>query len=543
MSAPLPLENLYRKKITLYPWQREALTSIMGKTALVAAPTGSGKTILAYRWCELQKASLEHRVIFTAPIKALSNERYLELRRLLGEDQVGILTGDISRNPGAPVLCMTQEVYANAFCQLPHQRVVVDEIHYMIHNVDRARAYAEGIAGTSKESFLLFLSATVQARSLARYLERLSHRPVVLVEHRDRPVPMEYLEEPPRVDQILFELAPALLFVFSYRGVMQLARWLRRRAEELGIDVERAALRALSREYLLRNRRLFELLQAGIGIYSGALLYKEKLLMERLAREGLLRAIVATDALSLGINLPVRTVLFAQLARPSVGPLSKMEFLQMAGRAGRPNLQEVGFVGYFPSPFEQRGFDTGDLYDELRRKPLENLLVRPLPSIRRILSGASVDEELACLASYSFPELRKTEREALKQEILFALEQIEVVRDRLRLQGVAPGSFDALLREIYFDEFSVGENLAFVQTLLLEGKLDARREAWRILRQGGTDGETLKKLLQLRRFLKGLPKGRVVALGALDRIVGELDEFVLHPERLDEIPETAALSF
>ncbi|CAF0702722.1 DEAD/DEAH box helicase [Candidatus Methylacidithermus pantelleriae] len=533
MSFISKWRNLYGKEIDLYPWQREAIWQLGGRTGLVSAPTGSGKTIVAYRWAGLETPWCANRVIFTAPIKALSNERYLELRRVLGEEGVGILTGDVARNAGAPVLCMTQEVYANAFCELPEQRVVIDEIHYMIHNPDRARAYAEGIARTHPQSQLLFLSATVQTRSLARYLERLCQRPLVVVEHCERPVPMEYLENPVRVEEVLFDLAPTLLFVFSYRGVMELARWLRRRAEELGVEVDRAAVRALAREYLLRNRRLWELIQGGIGIYSGGLLYKEKLLVERLAREGLLRAVVATDALSLGINLPVRTVLFAQLARPTLGPLSKMEFLQMAGRAGRPNLQEVGFVGYFPTPFEQRGYNTGELYEELRRKPLENLCVRPFPSMRRVLLGASIEEELQAIESYSFPKLNRRELHALRQEIEFALKRIDLARSQLKLLGISPERFDRLIREIYFDEFSVTENLAFVQTLLLEGKLDARKEAWRVMQEKGMDGEILKKLLQLRRFLKSLPKGKVVALGVLDRIVGELDEFVLHPERLD----------
>ncbi|MDD4933012.1 MAG: DEAD/DEAH box helicase [Methylacidiphilaceae bacterium] len=525
------MRNLYGKKIDLYPWQEEALARVRGRSALIAAPTGSGKTVIAYRWAELWEER-RRRVIFTAPIKALSNERYLELRALFGEE-VGILTGDVKRNPEAPLLCMTQEVYANRFCRLPHQRVIVDEIHYMVHNPERARAYAEGIAGTHPESDLLFLSATVDARRFLSYLSRLAARPLELVEQSRRPVPLHYLDRQPSERKLWQELAPVLVFVFSYKGVMGLAAEFHRATHgRLGAP-ERERIRELAKRYRVDRPDLLRLATDGVAIYHGTLLYKEKLFVERLARENLLLAVAATDALSLGINLPVRTVLFAQLARYISGPIAKTEFLQMAGRAGRPNLQEAGYVGFWETPFEARGFDTERLFRALKKKALEPLRVRPLPSIKRILNQTPIEEELERLTTLSFPPLHPQELLTFQRMVELSMEEIERSSRLLQKRARAGERLLEILRRIYFDEFSVSENLELAKMLVLEGRIDARREIRQIRERVRSEGEALKELLQFRRFLHVLDPEEVAGADALEQAIVCLDEFVLHPEALE----------
>ncbi|CAB4243837.1 Helicase domain protein [Methylacidimicrobium sp. AP8] len=525
------MRNLYGKRIDLYPWQAEALARVGDKSALVAAPTGSGKTVVAYRWAKLWEER-SRRVIFTAPIKALSNERYLELRALFG-DEVGILTGDVKRNPEAPILCMTQEVYANRFCGLPRQRVIIDEIHYMVHNPDRARAYAEGIAGTHPESDLLFLSATVDARRFLGYLSQLAARPLELVEQSRRPVPIHYLDREPSARRLWEELAPVLVFAFSYKAVMGLAGELYSAAHGRMRAPQRERVRELAKRYRVDRPDLLRMATGGVAIYHGTLLYKEKLFVERLARENLLLAVAATDALSLGINLPVRTVLFAQLARYVTGPIAKMEFLQMAGRAGRPNLQEAGYVGYLETPFEARGYDTERLYRSLRKKPLEPLRVRPLPSIKRILNRTPIEEELGQVAALSFPGLHPQELLAFRRMVEIAMEEIERSCRLLQRRARAGGRLLEVLRRIYFDEFTVAENLGLAKTLVLEGKIDARREIRRIRESVRSEGEALKALLQFRRFLHSLDPQEVEGAEAVEQAIVSLDEFVLHPEALE----------
>ncbi|MDD2677279.1 MAG: DEAD/DEAH box helicase [Methylacidiphilaceae bacterium] len=526
------MRNLYGKKIDLYPWQEEALARVRDRSALIAAPTGSGKTVVAYRWAQLWEER-RRRVIFTAPIKALSNERYLELRALFGEEMVGILTGDVKRNPEAPLLCMTQEVYANRFSRLPHQRVIVDEIHYMVHNPDRARAYAEGIAGTHPESDLLFLSATVDARRFLEYLSRLAARPLELIEQTRRPVPIHYLDRQPSERKLWEALAPVLVFVFSYKGVMGLAGELYHSSQGRIGRPERERIRELAKRYRVDRPDLLRLATGGVAIYHGTLLYKEKLFVERLARENLLLAVAATDALSLGINLPVRTVLFAQLARYISGPLTKMEFLQMAGRAGRPNLQEAGYVSFLETRFEARGVDTGRLFRTLKKKSLEPLRVRPLPSIKRILNQTPIEEELERLTTLSFPSLQPQELLAFQRMVELSLDEIEQNARLLHKRARAGERLLEVLRRIYFDEFSVSENLGLAKMLVLEGKIDARQEIRQIRGRVRSEGEALKELLQFRRFLHLLDPEEVTGADALEQAIVCLDEFVLHPEALE----------
>ena len=140
------------RKFDLYPWQLKAFEGIRDRNAVLSAPTGSGKTLVAYLWSGILdqegkvNLSSRDRIIFTAPIKALSNERYLDLRRL-GFD-VGIETGDFKRNTGARILCCTQEIYTLKYCKRPDQKLVIDEFHYIFTDPHRARAYIDGIRDT-----------------------------------------------------------------------------------------------------------------------------------------------------------------------------------------------------------------------------------------------------------------------------------------------------------------------------------------------------------------------------------------------------------
>ncbi|HPA59598.1 MAG TPA: DEAD/DEAH box helicase, partial [Synergistales bacterium] len=165
-----------------YPWQVKAWERIRDRDAVLAAPTGSGKTWVAYLWSGLMDLDGHiwppgtRRIIFTAPIKALSNERYLELRRM-GLD-VGIETGDFKKNENAPVICCTQEIYTLKYAGTPGLRVVIDEFHYIFDDPDRARTYIEGITATSPDSPILVMSATFGgASSVGDYLGKITGRP------------------------------------------------------------------------------------------------------------------------------------------------------------------------------------------------------------------------------------------------------------------------------------------------------------------------------------------------------------------------------
>ncbi len=202
-------ENIYGKKITPFKWQEDAKNY---KNLLIIAPTGSGKTIAAYNWAFNGESE---RIIFTAPIKALSNERYLELKN--AGKNVGILTGDVKINENAKILCMTQEIYTNHFAHLPNQKVIIDEIHYMFQDSQRARAYAEGLYKTSKDSDILLLSATLTKKAI-RYFENITQRKLDVIEITERPVKTEYIGNIPF--EKIADYQPAIIFVFSVKGII-----------------------------------------------------------------------------------------------------------------------------------------------------------------------------------------------------------------------------------------------------------------------------------------------------------------------------------
>ena len=132
--------------INFYDWQIRAYNHIKDNSAVLSAPTGSGKTLVAYLWAgilnrdgTINTQPDSSRIIFTSPIKALSNERYLDLRRM-GLD-VGIETGDFKRNEGASIICCTQEIYTMKYARIPNQKLIVDELHYIFTDSSRARMY------------------------------------------------------------------------------------------------------------------------------------------------------------------------------------------------------------------------------------------------------------------------------------------------------------------------------------------------------------------------------------------------------------------
>jgi superfamily II RNA helicase len=209
--------------ISFYPWQLDAWSRIEGQSAVLAAPTGSGKTLVAYLWAGLldregQTRRPEERVIFTAPIKALSNERYLDLRGLGFE--VGLETGDFKKNAGYSVLCCTQEIYTLKYAGKPGIRLVVDEFHYIFTDSRRARTYVDGIRATSPNVPILVMSATFGNPEHVR--SYLAASPASLRPRGERRAghgtgfPGEAIVRPG-------EVRDALVFVFSREGVKELA--------------------------------------------------------------------------------------------------------------------------------------------------------------------------------------------------------------------------------------------------------------------------------------------------------------------------------
>jgi superfamily II RNA helicase len=383
------------------PFQQEATDVIdRDRSLFVAAPTGSGKTVLADYVIE-RSLRQRRRVIYTAPIKALSNQKFRDFTARHG-DSVGIMTGDVTINPGAPLVIMTTEIYRNTLLEdaerlASYAWIIFDEIHYL-DDPQRGTVWEESLLFTPPHINLLCLSATIpNVEEIAQWIRAVHQRPVDVVVSEHRPVPLSvafqcqnailrseqelkqrgYLHHqdwrplhrpsrhhhrlgvrPNRLDALLRELRdrerlPGILFTFG-----------RRRAEELAWELsglslvtpaQREQLRALFDELCERFQlqrdpgveAIGRLLDQGVGYHHAGMLPTVKEVIERCFTSRLMQLIVTTETFALGINMPARSVILDSLKKRSGGGfelLRRRDFLQMAGRAGRRGLDPEGFV-------------------------------------------------------------------------------------------------------------------------------------------------------------------------------------------------------
>lgn len=518
----------------LYKWQEKALAEIDGNNAILSAPTGSGKTWVAYIWAGLMTASGEAvepkgRVIFTAPIKALSNERYLELKSM-GFD-VGLETGDFKKNAGAPVLCCTQEIYTLKYAQNPHQKVIIDEFHFIFNDPDRARAYIDGLRRTSDESLILVMSATFGNPDKVRgYLEEIARREFVLFETSHRVTKLVYKQRGLRFSQI----HDALVFAFSKKGVEWLAAQIAKTRHKIGRD-KRERLREIAK--ILEVEKIPETMLRGVGMYFGSMLPKEKLLVEMAFRERIIDVVAGTDALSLGVNLPAETVVFGQMAKFIDGPLTKNEFMQMAGRAGRKGFFNTGYVSYIPrSKCENFDYDTAILYLETLDKPREEAKIRLLPAIGRLLKKeVTLETEAQMIAECSMPRrsLGSVKREVEKalREITRMLAEIKDPKER--------ASVTKILGDIWSDEMEHEVNIAIAR-LFAEEKAPDAMDCAELLRK--TERNYLQALLKIKRFANRLPEGyQFTNMDKIDEMVNKIDTSVFgFEDKIHQIKVTEA---
>jgi superfamily II RNA helicase len=342
--------------LTLYPAQEEALLEVMaGKHVILGTPTGSGKSLVALGLHF--KAACEGKVSFyTSPIKALASEKFFSLCGELGPENVGMLTGDASINAEASVLCCTAEVLSNMALRrgpaLEAPYVVMDEFHYYADK-ERGVAWQVPLLVLPGTQFLLMSATLGDTRAIAERLQRDTGREVAHVTSDERPVPLDYeYGETPLHETIEGLLAakksPIYVVNFTQRECAELAQSLT--SVKIGTREEREEIRKvvagirLSTPYGKEFRRF---LSFGIGVHHAGLLPKYRLLVEQLAQKGLLHVICGTDTLGVGVNIPIRTVLFTKLAKfdgTKVGLLSVREFKQISGRAGRRGFDDRGSV-------------------------------------------------------------------------------------------------------------------------------------------------------------------------------------------------------
>jgi hypothetical protein len=342
--------------LTLYPAQEEAILELFaGKHVILATPTGSGKSLVATALA-FRAVANGGRCFWAMPIKALVNEKFLQLCDELGADQVGMMTGDAALNTDAPVICCTQEIVASFALREgttgPVDALVMDEFHFY-GDRERGMAWHLPLLLLERTQFLLMSATIGDAKPFIERLEKLTKRGAVLVESRDRPVPLDftYSEEPLHEtvkDLVEKSRAPVYLVCFTQRACAEEAQALM--SENYTSKEEKHAIAAALEGFRFDSpygKEISRFVRHGIGLHHAGLLPKYRLQVEKLAQQGLLKVVCGTDTLGVGVNVPIRTVLFTKLCKfdgTRVNVLQVREFQQIAGRAGRKGFDVQGYV-------------------------------------------------------------------------------------------------------------------------------------------------------------------------------------------------------
>ncbi len=350
------VDHVVELGLELYGAQEEAILELIGGANVVLnTPTGSGKSLVA---TAAHYAALAHgrRSVYTAPIKALVSEKFFALCRDFGSERVGMVTGDASVNAGAPIICCTAEILANWALRegagADVDLVVADEFHYY-GDPQRGWAWQVPLLELPHVQFLLMSATLGPTAWLVEELERRTGRASVLVRSTDRPVPLDFAYRTTRLVHSIEKLlelgrAPVYIVHFTQREAAEQAQSL------LSIDVltkdEKTQVNELIGGFRFDSpigKDMRRFVTHGIGLHHAGLLPKYRLLVEKLAQAGLLKLICGTDTLGVGVNVPIRTVLFSQLCKydgSDTRVLRVREFQQIAGRAGRRGFDTLGTV-------------------------------------------------------------------------------------------------------------------------------------------------------------------------------------------------------
>ncbi|WP_448255481.1 DEAD/DEAH box helicase [Microbacterium aurum] len=342
--------------LTLYPAQDEAVMELVsGAHVILSTPTGTGKSLVAIA-AHAAALAAGGRSYYTAPIKALVSEKFFALVDVFGAENVGMVTGDSSVNPDAPIVCCTAEILANVALRLgpdaPVDQVVMDEFHYY-GDPDRGWAWQVPLLLLPRAQFLLMSATLGDVTPIADDLERRTGRPVALVTGVERPVPLHFSYERRPVHEVLTMLVderevPVYIVHFAQAAALERAQALA--SVNLTTRAQRDEIAEAIGGFRFTTgfgKTLSRLVRAGIGVHHAGMLPRYRRLVETLAQRGLLKVICGTDTLGVGINVPIRTVMITALSKydgTRMRQLSAREFHQVAGRAGRAGYDTYGNV-------------------------------------------------------------------------------------------------------------------------------------------------------------------------------------------------------
>ncbi|MGH3394883.1 MAG: DEAD/DEAH box helicase, partial [Streptosporangiaceae bacterium] len=394
--------------LALYPHQEEALIELVtGTNVILSTPTGSGKSLVAMG-AAFAALARDEVTFYTAPIKALVSEKFFALISTFGAENVGMMTGDGSVNASAPIICCTAEVLANIALRDGEQAdvglVVMDEFHFYA-DPERGWAWQVPLIELPQAQFLLMSATLGDVSRFEKDLTRRTGRPTAVVKSVERPVPLVYDYAMTPLHETVTELltthqAPVYIVHFTQAAAIEQAQAL------MSINVSTRAEKDSIAELIgnfrfaagFGRKTLSRLVRHGIGVHHAGMLPKYRRLVETLAQAGLLKVICGTDTLGVGINMPIRTVLFTGLSKydgTRVRLLTAREFHQIAGRAGRPGFDTTGRV-VVQAPehvveneraLAKAGDDPKKRRKVVRKKPPEGSVGYGLPTFERLVAA------------------------------------------------------------------------------------------------------------------------------------------------------------
>ena len=396
-----------RQGLALYPHQEEALIEIVsGVNVILSTPTGSGKSLVA-AGAHFAALAAGQRTFYTAPIKALVSEKFFALCDAFGPSQVGMMTGDASVNATAPIICCTAEVLASIALRdgaaADVGQVVMDEFHFYA-DPDRGWAWQVPLIELTGAQFVLMSATLGDVTRFQADLIRRTGRPTAVVHSAERPVPLVFTFVLTPLHETLEELlsthqAPVYVVHFTQAAAIEQAQAL------MSINVssrgDKDAIAEMIGGFRFTagfGKTLSRLVRHGIGVHHAGMLPKYRRLVETLAQAGLLKVICGTDTLGVGINVPIRTVVFTALSKydgTRTRLLQAREFHQIAGRAGRAGYDTIGTV-VVQAPehvvenekaLAKAGDDPKKRRRVVRKKPPEGMVSWGRPTFERLVAA------------------------------------------------------------------------------------------------------------------------------------------------------------
>ncbi len=443
--------------LELDKFQEDAIKAIeKGDSVIVSAPTGSGKTLIADYIID-RDFKTGTRVIYTAPIKALSNQKFKDFSKKYGAENVGLITGDMVKNPEALILVMTTEIYRNMVMTKDPaienvSYVIFDEIHY-INDIERGYVWEESIIFSSEKTRMLCLSATIpNDKEFADWINSIKKHNVTVVRHETRPVPLSVFFFDEEIGISTFKQLSEIIDIPDYKYIMGSSRNRRtpRKASHIDLISEiegnlpclffafsRSLCQNMAKELLQKRpfqsdpkitsfireklanyspevnklesvSLLRQALPYGIGFHHAGMIPIAKEIVEDLFSMGLIKVLYATETFALGVNMPARSVCLQSLRKfdgQSFRLMNSKEYFQMAGRAGRRGIDEKGYVYFMVN---RNDFDTHKV-KRLISKDTEPIKSQFKLSINTVLNLISLhkDHEINTILSQSFDAFQK----------------------------------------------------------------------------------------------------------------------------------------